>query len=296
MKEGKASRTAEGMAAFKTAESMKPEKNRIYYDPLAKHFLGPFYGAVVKNRLLTRLAVWYYERIWPGGYGYIITRTRYVDEYLQTNIDEGIEQLVILGAGYDSRPYSFLKAEDKVRVFEVDHPATQKRKLEKLRNIYSSLPDYVTFVPVDFNKEKFGDRLIESGYGKGLKTLFIWEGVTMYLTSDAVDETFSFITTCSGDGSSIIFNYMDKSLVDGTNKQKDAQKLRKTLFRMGEPPIFGIGERKIEAFLDSRGFNQVVNVTGDYLRDTYCKNRNMTVSNLVPIVRARKKLGSNLEL
>ena len=118
----------------------------------------------------------------------------------------------------------------------------------------------------------------------------------MYLTSDAVDETFSFITTCSGDGSSIIFNYMDKSLVDGTNKQKDAQKLRKTLFRMGEPPIFGIGERKIEAFLDSRGFNQVVNVTGDYLRDTYCKNRNMTVSNLVPIVRARKKLGSNLEL
>ena len=289
MKEGKASRTAEGMAGFKAAESMKPEEERVYYDPLAKHFLGRLYGNIAKSRLLTKIALSYYERMYPGGYGYIITRTKYVDDYLKTCIDDGIEQLVIMGAGYDSRAYVFEGLKGRVKVFEVDHPATQKRKIEKLKEMLGSLPTHVVFVPVDFNTEKLDKKLLESGYDKSLKTLFIWEGVTMYLTAEAVDETLAFVAANSGAGSSIIFNYMDKSFANGTSGQKEAKRLRKTAQRTGEPLTFGIEAGAIEEYLSSRGFCQVVNVTGDYLRNTYFKgkNQNRTVSNLVPIVHAK---------
>ena len=289
MKEGKASRTAEGMAGFKAAESMKPEEERVYYDPLAAHFLSTRYRVIGKSHLLTRMAIWFYERMWPGGYGYVITRTRYVDSYLKTCINDGIEQLVIMGAGYDSRAYVFEELKGRVKVFEVDHPATQKRKTGKLRVMFGSLPSHVVFVPVDFNIEKLDKRLLESGYDKSLKTLFIWEGVTMYLTAEAVDETLAFVSANSGAGSSIVFNYMDKSFVNGTSEVKEAKRVRKFLQRMGEPATFGIEDGTIEGFLSKRGFCQVVNVTGDYLRNTYFKgkNQNRAVSNLVPIVHAK---------
>jgi methyltransferase (TIGR00027 family) len=291
MKQGKPSRTAEGVAAFKAAESMKLERDRVYYDPLAKHFLSRLYGTLGKSRLLTRIALWYYERMAPGQYGYIITRTRYVDDYLKTRINDGIEQLVIMGAGYDSRAYIFEGLKGRIKVFEVDHPATQKRKIEKLREIFGSLPPHVVFVPVDFNTEKLDKKLLQSGYNKTLKTLFIWEGMTMYLTAEAVNETLAFIAANSGVGSSLIFNYMDNSFASSPSGQKETKRLRKTAQRGGEPLTFGIEAETIEEFLSNRGFCQVVNVTGDRLKDIYFKgkNQNRTVSRLFPIVHATVK-------
>lgn len=159
MKEGKASYTAEIVAVCRAAESLKPENERVCYDPLAQHFLGTAYRALGRSRFLTKIALGYSERRGSGGIGCIVGRTRYIDEYLKECIDNGIKQLVNLGAGYDTRAYTFDELKRKVKVFEVDYPATQRVKMEKVKKVLGSLPDHVIYVPIDFDKEKLDKRL-----------------------------------------------------------------------------------------------------------------------------------------
>jgi methyltransferase (TIGR00027 family) len=279
MKGEKPSWTAELGAALRTAEWLAPEDKRICDDPLAKEFLGFIFGTIAKSRLLTRIAIWFSERITPGMVGYIAGRVRYVDDYLKMRIDDGIEQLVILGAGYDSRAYRFDELKGRVKVFEVDYPATQKVKKEKVGKIFGSLPDHVVYVPIDFENQKLDDRLFESGYDRNLKTLFIWEGVTYYITPEAVDITLAFVTENSGEGSSIIFDYVFQSVLDGTCGVAQVNRARKAYERIGTPltsehPRFGVEEGTIEEFLTKRGFHQVVNITGDHFESFYSKEAN----------------------
>ncbi len=118
--------------------------------------------------------------------GFLVARERHVDEYLRTCLAEGIEQLVILGAGYDARAYRFKLELRGVRAFEVDHPATQQAKLKRLQHVLGRMPAQVVYVPVDFNTQTLGEQLAACGYDERLKTLFIWQGVTHYLTPEAV--------------------------------------------------------------------------------------------------------------
>jgi len=295
MKNGKASRTAAFVTAFRAVESDKPEGERVCYDPLAKSFLSGMYAILAKSPLLTRIALWNGERKHPGVMGtvnYIAARTRHIDECLKACIDDGIQQLVILGAGYDSRAYRFDELNGKVKVFEVDHPATQKVKIEKVKKILGSLPDNVVYVAVDFDKEKLDERLFECGYDKDLKTLFIWEGVTYYITAEAVDETLAFVAENSGEGSRIIFDYAPKSLLDGTwdpeqAKGYDPEYLR----RIGEPWTFGIEDGGVDEFLSQRGFCEVGNATSGLLKNAYFKgaNQDREISRFFRIVTATVK-------
>lgn len=218
------------------------------------------------------------ERKLPGLFGCTVCRTRYIDEYLKACRDGGMEQLVILGAGYDSRAYRFDKLKKGIKVFEVDHPLTQRLKIDKVKKILGRLPDHVVYVSIDFDKEQLDKRLFESGYDKTLKTLFIWENVTMYITAEAVDNTLAFVAKNSGEGSSILFNYMFRSVVEGTCELDYAKKIRKLHEGLGSLK-FGIEEGTIEPFLSVRGFHQVKNVTGQFFKDTYLKgiNRNRKV-------------------
>lgn len=109
MSEEKPSPSAELSAAVRAAESMRPKDEQICYDTLAQYFLSRKFTIFVKNPLLRKMVLWRGEQTNPGAIGCIISRTRYIDDYLQKCIDDGIEQLVILGAGYDSRPYRFDK-------------------------------------------------------------------------------------------------------------------------------------------------------------------------------------------
>lgn len=120
MKKRQASVTAQGIAFIRALESAKPENERICYDPLARRLIAPVFYA------LGSLFVNYTERKGPGVIAYLATRCRCMDDYLQTCLAAGIEQLVILGAGLDSRAYRTEGLKDQVQVFEVDHPATQQ--------------------------------------------------------------------------------------------------------------------------------------------------------------------------
>ena len=288
MKEGKPSATAEANAAFRAAEWERPEAERVCFDQFAKRFIGLRFGVIVRSRLLTRIALWYAERIIPGAANGVVVRTRYIEDYLKACIADGIEQLVILGAGYDSRAYRFDGLKRKVRVFEVDHPDTQQAKKLKVKKIFGALPGHVTYVGLDLDEKKLGEGLLESGYSKDKKTLFIWEGVTVYLTPEAVDETLAFVAENSGKGSSIIFDYAFQAALDAASEDGDAKKWREAYERRGEPPKFALKEDAVEEFLSKRGFHQVKSVSMGSLKKAYFKGVNETrnVTNLGGIVQA----------
>jgi methyltransferase (TIGR00027 family) len=300
MEEGKPSFTAEIDAVIRDVETQKPESERLCYDPFARGFVGATKRITGRIPPLRKLALWYLERKHPFILDCIPSRTRYIDEYLNECIDDGIEQLIILGAGYDSRAYRTERLKGEVTVFEVDHPATQKRKIEKVQKILSPLPSNVVYVSIDFDKEKLSERLFQSGYDKNKKSLFIWEGVTPLITAEAVDETLHFVARNSGPGSSIIFNYILKSVVDGTCQLEGAQEIRKSFSRggitdfrsnRGDRLQFGIEEGAIEGFLSERGFQQIKDISGDYYEDEYFRgpNRNRKGCCLCRVVTATVK-------
>jgi methyltransferase (TIGR00027 family) len=140
----------------------------------------------------------------PGVWEFLAARDRYIDDYLAACLGEGLEQLVILGAGYDALAYRFDALKAGVKVFEVDHPATQAVKLKRVTAVFGTPPPHVTYVAIDFDRQTLADRRIACGYDERLKTLFIRQGVTHYLTPQAVDGTLAFIAGNSRPDSSII--------------------------------------------------------------------------------------------
>jgi methyltransferase (TIGR00027 family) len=168
----------------------------------------------------------------------------------------------------DSRAYRFDELK-QIKVFEVDHPASQHSKLDKLKQIFGEIPEHVTYVDIDFNTQSLDARLNECGYDKTLKTLFIWQGVTQYLTPEAVDGTLSFIANHSVAGSSVIFDYMYPTLLDGTIKRGEVDNMRNKQWLSGESMVFGIPEGKVVEFLEQRGFTQILDADHTYLHDKY---------------------------
>jgi methyltransferase (TIGR00027 family) len=283
-----ASKTAETMAMVRMSESRKPEDERICYDPHAIRFISQeVLDFADHNSEKYKAFVARNERLVPGASNSIVARVRYFDDMVKLSISDGLEQLVILGAGYDTRAYR-IEGLSKIRVFEVDHPATQSIKIEKIKEIFNSLPDHVTYIPVDLEADKFGQRLLESKYNKSLKTLFIMEGLLMYISPEIVDEILSFIVHNSGKGSSIIFDYIPLSVVDGTCELEVGQNWRKGVMDVGEPFKFGINDGETELFLTQRGFTKIRNVTSkDYKKAYfYGKNEDREVNSLLSFAYA----------
>jgi len=280
---------AELIALHRVAESAKSEGERICYDPYAVHFVNPETLAfAASNPDKTKEMREYYERLFPGLANSIRIRVRYFDDFVKSSIEEGLEQLVILGAGYDTRAYRIEGLKGKVKVFEVDHPDTQSVKIEKVKEIFGFLPDHVIYVPVDFETENLGEQLIVHGFDRSLKTLFLMEGLTMYIPPEAVDETLFFIARNSGKGSAILFDYYPESVVNGTCELEVGKNIRNYTAQQGEPLQFGIKEGMVENFLSERGFSGVQDVTAEEYKRIYLHgiNKDREVSNLLLFAHA----------
>jgi len=293
MKEEKPTISAVPAAFFRALESIQPAKKRILHDPYAAQFLGGISKVLlhtrflISGRLLHKMVNLALSRIIPGGTNYVIVRTRYIDDCLTQCIEDGIEQLVIMGAGYDSRAFRFPALKDRVKVFEIDHPHGQSDKKEKVAKISGALPDHVTYVPVDFEKDKLDERLFASGYDKNAKTMFIWEGVTVYLTEEAVYQTLDFVADNSCKGSSIVFDYIYETVVDG--RMKEGQSMRRQAEKVGVPFKFGIAEGTIEELLGERGFHKVIDMNAKSLENRYFKGTNRKSCPCYGIVHAKVK-------
>jgi methyltransferase (TIGR00027 family) len=196
--------------------------------------------------------------------------------------------VVILGAGFDARACRLPEFQHGVRVFEIDHPATQAVKLKKLTANLGGQPAYMTYVPIDFNEQTLAGRLAESGYDERSKTLFIWQGVTQYLTPAAVDDTLAFVAEHSGAGSAIIFDYMDTSLLGGAPHHGEIRNMRHYRRLSGENLTFGIPQATIQEFLAARGFDRVQNADHVAFENAYFRGagRRRHVSDGYAIVSA----------
>lgn len=283
------SQMAEGIAMQRFAESSKEEDERICYDPYAIHFIRPEiieFGK--KHPEEAKELIENTERFFPGLSSSIMARVKYFDDFVKKSIKDGLEQLVILGAGYDTRAFRIEELKENVNIFEMDHPNTQGFKIEKIKEIFGSTPGNVVYVPVDFEKEKIGEKLIENGFIGSKKTLFILEGLVMYIPPESVAEIFLFINKNSAKGSRVIFDYYPQSVVDGTSKLEIGQNIMNHLVKIGEPLQFGIKEQEMENFLKEFGFSSIENVTSEDYKKAYFqgKNENREVCELLYFAHA----------
>lgn len=276
------------IAGLRASETRLPEDERVFYDPYAEYFLSDEMRKALNSLEQVRAAISHYDQIMPGVNGAIVARIRFIDEYLLECITTGFKQLVIIGAGYDTRAYRFEDVKKNLKVFEVDHPVTQNVKVEKIKEIFAALPDHVIYVPVVFGVDRLDQKLFGSGYNPDLKTLFIMEGILMYIPPQAVDGLLAFVAKVSGPGSSFVADYFTDSVIDGTSTLKEAGVLRQFVETEGSPLQFGIKEGKIDEFFKVRGFHDVTNVTSASCKEKYFKNTssNRTVSSMFNFVHA----------
>jgi methyltransferase (TIGR00027 family) len=184
----------------------------------------------------------------------VIARTKYIDEAFRDALGKGFEQIVIFGAGFDSRALRFNHIIESTRIFELDARITQQEKLKALKKKKTMIPDALVFVPIDFNKEQLDEKLFEAGFEKNRKTLFLLEGVTMYLSDAAMDSTFSFVRDVSDAGSLIVFDYLYAGVLRQENRYYGEKDIFKTVSKAGEAWTFALEEGEIGSFLQRYGF------------------------------------------
>jgi methyltransferase (TIGR00027 family) len=254
MKEGQASRTAEYVALFRAIESALPPERRLFEDPYAKRFLGPRLAAVATLCRLPGapdIISRFIDHQWAGARSSAVARTRFIDDAIQAAVDRGIEQLVILGAGFDSRAYRIDALKD-VMVFEVDHPSTFARKQGLLRDALPALSSRVQFVATDFDGADLDLAMDGAGYSKQAPTFILWEGVTPYLSETAVDATLRWCAAAASK-SELLFTYVDRAVIDDPSAFAGTRRLFATLQAAGEEWKFGIDPTQLVAFLSDRG-------------------------------------------
>lgn len=265
----KASWTAEMTAVFRATETIRPIQQRLFQDIFAAKFLRPQIRLILKSGIFARFALWFMiDRRFPGATDTIVSRIRYIDDCLKGAISEGIEQLVILGAGFDSRAYRFAELSN-INVFEVDHPNTRNLKIQKVIHIFGCLPKHVKYVPVDFEKERLFSKLLSTGFDSSRKTLFIWEGVSKYLTKGAVDELLTDVSLNTSKGSSIVFDYLFESMIDKSSGSPLTKRMLDFQLKKGEPFIFGLPEESPEDHIKPKGFSVVKNVPASKIKKMY---------------------------
>jgi methyltransferase (TIGR00027 family) len=272
MEANKASITAELMARNRAAEHLLvPAERRICDDPYAHHFISAE-GARNLNspwrRTIRRLI---FKLFYPGVYNAIVARVRFLDDRVRDCLAAGLEQLVILGAGYDSRAYRFNGLAEQVQVFEVDHPATQAVKKTKIETLFNPVPGHVHYVPAALDRDDLAEKLAGAGYHPEKRSLFIMEGLLMYLPPPFVDKILAFIRRNAGPGSAVAFDYLPPSMVDGTVKAREGRAMMKGVRKWGEPFRFGLNVSEAEGFMRFRGFKDILNIHAPDLKQTLFK-------------------------
>jgi methyltransferase (TIGR00027 family) len=250
MRPGRSSRTAEYMAFFRALESLCPPASRLFCDPFAANFLRPllrFFASLARVPLFASLVAKYADRRLPGACTSAIARTRWIDDALNQAFPSEIPQMVILGAGFDCRAYR-LPSLSSTAVFEIDHPATLALKRTRLMAVLKQIPGHVRFVEMDFHRESLAEVLHAAGFEKSRPALFLWEGVTNYLTQQAVDAVLCFVAQCAS-GSRLIFTYVHAGALDGSVAFDGAPKILEDVAQIGEPWTFGLFPEGVPAFL-----------------------------------------------
>ena len=266
--------TAQGVAKQRLIESLAKPDRRIINDPYAKNFV---LGANIIKLMGHRLSVWLGNKIIPGMHEHLISRTRYIDDLIEKSTFANIEQYVILGAGYDSRAHR-LKLPSKLKIFEVDQSEVQE--LKRLR-LPDNMPnrESITYVDIDFNHQSLKEQLINVGFDQNKSTIFTLEGVSQYISREALDATLKEVADLNLNSDSKIFiSYVNKLLKEdskacfgkGYSKpEKAVSFITNSAAKMGEPWISFYSAEEIESILSQNNFTLIENKTLADLNSKY---------------------------
>ena len=247
-------------AALRAAESYYPEDERLFYDEAAFHLMPPLWKLFLKLMKFAPLREMIFskrDKEMPGVIGNLLYRTKYIDDILRENLEE-MEQLLILGAGFDTRALR-IEGIESLKVFEVDHPQTISKKKRGLKNIHQELPEHLSLVEIDFENKDLREVLLKNNFDKSRKTLVIWEGVTQYLEKEAVDKILDYFAELKS-GSRVLFTYIKKEVLAASERSQADQKIIDFVKEMGSPWKTAFKSIEIEELLRSRGLELIEDV------------------------------------
>jgi methyltransferase (TIGR00027 family) len=270
-------------------EHQEPPDRRLVDDDLAASFLPKPLRALVRAtrfRLVRRAVIAASERSGPGLWANLSCRKSYIDDNLAESLPD-VDAVVILGAGLDTRPYRLARLSD-VPVFEVDLPVNIARKRAIVSRVFGAVPPSVRLVSVDFEHDDLMATLASYGYHADSPTFFVWEGVTQYLTADAVRATFDQLAQAAS-GSRLDFTYVRRDFIDGVNLYGSPVLYRKFRLR-SQVWKFGMMPEDVEGFLAGYGWRLIEQAGPDELMDRYVRpaGRNLTASEIEWSVYAEK--------
>ncbi len=174
-----------------------------------------------------------------------VYRSRCIDDAVRAHLDDGLSQLVILGAGFDTRPYR-LPGMEKLNIFEVDLPEIQAQKKKCIRKFLGHLPENITYTPMDFEFQSLPAVLAQTGFDPQLKTLFIWEGITQYITREAVSQVLSFIGSLKS-GNLVLLTYVLSSILNKSDPH--GARMMDWLAAQKVTWLFGLNPTEVPSFL-----------------------------------------------
>lgn len=211
------SRTSIYVAAGRAVGARDPDPTVRNPDYLAEKLLGDPSGLNLDHPAVRALSLSYDEAMRDAevvsNVRMMTVRTRFIDEALERSLAGGATQVVILGAGFDSHAYRFQDRLAHARVFEVDRPATQALKRQRVREVLGRPPANLAYVAIDFRHEDLPSVLAQHGHDPAHRTFFILEGVTMYLTAASVRQTLQFVGG-HAPGSGLVFDFVPRAMVE----------------------------------------------------------------------------------
>ena len=266
--------TAQGVAKQRLIETLAKSDKRVINDPYADRFV---IGAGFIKLMGHKFSVWLGKKLAPGLHEHLIARTRFIDDLIEKAATTGAEQYVILGAGYDLRAHR-LDLPSSLRIFEVDQAEVQARKRSKLpENLTNS--ENVTYVAVDFTHQSLAEQLTAAGFDVSKPTVFTLEGVSQYITKEAVSSTIEELATLIQTTSATFFiSYVDELLDKDPeacfgkgypNAARRAETIKSLSAKVGEPWISFYTTEEIASLLSRNGFAVAENVTLEDLNSLY---------------------------
>ena len=261
------------LSATIRAAHLRFQDSPIFEDRYALQMLPPFWRAAGSYRplkwLVGDVVLGVYRPVYPS----VVLRARYSEDQLLEAIREGAGQYVILGAGFDTFSLRHRELADRVRIFEVDHPATQAVKRRRVLKANGGMPANLAFVPVDFEKERLDGALAKAGFDSRTPAFFSWLGVTYYLTQEAIRDTLDRIAAISAPGSRIVFDWKIAKRMMSAEWRRLAERMERFAARLGEPMLTYFTPQALREMMAGHGYEEVEMIAPGEQRRRYLGGR-----------------------
>lgn len=282
--------TAVGPMVIAAVDQYEPAGRRVVDDGMAALMLPPALRAAVaicRVPAIRRAMINASERSVPGSWASLLCRKAYADDQVVDALAAGIKQVVLLGAGFDTRSVR-LVAPRGATAYEVDLARNSAAKRERLTAVFGRIPERVRLVPTDFERDDLAEVLAAAGFDSEAPAMFVWEAVTQYLTEPAVRTTLQSLAGVARD-SRLIFTYVLRELVNGTDLHGADQLYRRFVVKQ---PIwrFGLDPADVKPLLEPYGWALIEDVGPDEYTDRYLRPaaRDLTVMSIERFVSATK--------